>query len=105
MFVLCDRCHQHYEDQSQSKKCSGPGKVSQDVSIYTSHKYIAPQPIETHIWAVQSIFGKGGPNPRMTGESWPEGRDPLAHRSRSAVPTGAAHGSVIQLPTRPNSDA
>lgn len=80
MLVLCKSCNNHYEDTTDSPECPPAGDMS---GGYQRHEQIAPlSPISEHLMNV----GRGGPNPRMTGESWPEGRGPSGARRGSAVP-------------------
>lgn len=51
MFVFCDTCKNHYDDTSQSKECAGVGV---GVGFATSHRGIAPRPVEEHVAAVRA---------------------------------------------------
>lgn len=41
MFILCDKCKNHYDDSHQSEECNGVGKYG--------HDSIASRPIDDHI--------------------------------------------------------
>lgn len=43
MFVLCNNCHNHYDDECQSKKCAGPGvHPGSRGEVSSSHKMLKP---------------------------------------------------------------
>lgn len=41
MLVLCDNCHNHYEDSSQTSTCNGVQG--------SSHAIVAPSALEIHV--------------------------------------------------------
>lgn len=43
MFVLCDNCHNHYDDENQSAECAGIGvTVSHPTAAGSAHAVIHP---------------------------------------------------------------
>lgn len=51
MLVLCNTCHNHYDDTCQTPVCSGINQGTGNRSgVVTSHKMTDPQtPVESHI--------------------------------------------------------
>jgi hypothetical protein len=50
MFVLCPKCHNHYEDASQSPECAGIGSAASfPTAAGSAHQIIAPAPITEHV--------------------------------------------------------
>jgi hypothetical protein len=50
MFSLCPKCHNHYEDTSQSPECAGIGSAASfPTPAGSAHEIIAPAPIAEHV--------------------------------------------------------
>lgn len=49
MFVLCDNCSQHYDDEAQSEECAGIGRKASDGNLYSAHIWLKMSTaIESH---------------------------------------------------------
>ena len=55
MFVLCPKCHNHYDDSTHSNECHGLGRtVSKPTAAGSAHREIRSAPIVDHVNALKA---------------------------------------------------